>query len=123
MLFGFVAMIMQSMLLLHSLNLKLKLKKSNEKIKILIGLVMQKLHVKVQTFEYILNVDSELRRCSSEKKQKSLGFLMNIILEILGWTVCLLTYGDMIMKSSDMVEMVFEDREDKVDFGCWVNQN
>jgi sulfide:quinone oxidoreductase len=34
----------------------------------------------------------------------------------------LLTYGDMIMKSSDMVEMVFEDREIKWILGAGVNK-
>ena len=94
-------------------NLKLKLKKSTEKVKILIGTGHAKATCQGAAFEYILNVDSELRRCGLREKVEITWISNEYHLGDFGMDGMLLTYGDMIMKSSDMVEMVFEDRDIK----------
>ena len=103
-------------------NLKLKLKKSNEKMKILIGTGHAKATCQGAAFEYILNVDSELRRCGLREKAEITWISNEYHLGDFGMDGMLLTYGDMIMKSSDMVEMIFEDREIKWILGAGVNK-
>ena len=103
-------------------NLKLKLKKSTEKVKILIGTGHAKATCQGAAFEYILNVDSELRRCGLREKAEITWISNEYHLGDFGMDGMLLTYGDMIMKSSDMVEMVFEDREIKWILGAGVNK-
>ena len=103
-------------------NLKLKLKKSTEKVKILIGTGHAKATCQGAAFEYILNVDSELRRCGLREKAEITWISNEYHLGDFGMDGMLLTYGDMIMKSSDMVEMIFEDREIKWILGAGVNK-
>ena len=103
-------------------NLKLKLKKSTEKVKILIGTGHAKATCQGAAFEYILNVDSELRRCGLREKAEITWISNENELGDFGMDGMLLTYGDMIMKSSDMVEMIFEDREIKWILGAGVNK-
>ena len=103
-------------------NLKLKLKKSSGKIKILIGTGHPKATCQGAAFEYILNVDSELRRCGLREKAEITWISNENELGDFGMDGMLLTYGDMIMKSSDMVEMVFEDRDIKWILGAGVNK-
>lgn len=92
-------------------NLKLKLKKSKEKLKILIGTGHPKATCQGAAFEYILNVENELRRCKLRDKAEITWISNEYELGDFGMDGMLLDYGGTAMKSSTMVEMVFKDRD------------
>ena len=103
-------------------DLKNQLKKTDKILKILIGTGHPKATCQGAAFEYILNVDSELRRAGLRDKAEITWISNENELGDFGMDGMLLTYGDMIMKSSDMVEMVFEDRNIKWILGAGVNK-
>ena len=98
------------------------MKKTDKILKILIGTGHPKATCQGAAFEYILNVDSELRRAGLRDKAEITWISNENELGDFGMDGMLLTYGDMIMKSSDMVEMVFEDRNIKWILGAGVNK-
>ena len=78
---------------------KLKLKNLREKLKFYWDWASKRTCQGAAFLEYILNVDSELRRCGLREKPKSLDIQRKTNLEIfLEWNGMLLTYGDMIKK-------------------------
>lgn len=96
--------------------------KQGKKKKILIGTGHAKSTCQGAAFEYILNVEKELRR-HKVRDMAELTWLANEYkLGDFGMDGMLLSYGNNIMKSSEMVEMVFEDRGIKWIIGAGVNK-
>ncbi|HZH69134.1 MAG TPA: FAD/NAD(P)-binding oxidoreductase [Flavobacteriaceae bacterium] len=96
--------------------------KQGKKAKILIGTGHAKSTCQGAAFEYILNVEQELRR-HKVRDQAEITWISNEYhLGDFGMDGMLLTYGSNIMKSSEMVEMVFEDRGIKWILGAGVNK-
>ena len=84
--------------------------KNGHKAKILIGTGHAKSTCQGAAFEYILNVEKELRR-HKVRDQAEIKWISNENeLGDFGMDGMLLSYGSNIMKSKDMIEMVFEDR-------------
>jgi sulfide:quinone oxidoreductase len=84
--------------------------KKGEKVKILIGTGHAKSTCQGAAFEYILNVEKELCK-HGVRDMASITWISNEYeLGDFGMDGMLLTYGSINMKSSDMVEMIFEDR-------------
>lgn len=91
-------------------ELEEKLKKSDKKLKVLIGTGHAKATCQGAAFEYILNVENELRRSGLREKAEITWISNEFELGDFGMDGMLLAYQGMRMKSSEMVEMVFEDR-------------
>jgi len=91
-------------------ELEEKLKKSDKKLKVLIGTGHAKATCQGAAFEYILNVENELRRSGLRDKAEITWISNEFELGDFGMDGMLLAYQGMRMKSSEMVEMVFEDR-------------
>ncbi|KIA88082.1 NAD(P)/FAD-dependent oxidoreductase [Kaistella jeonii] len=91
-------------------ELEEKLKKSDKKLKVLIGTGHAKATCQGAAFEYILNVENELRRSGLRDKVEITWISNEYDLGDFGMDGMLLAYQGMRMKSSEMVEMVFEDR-------------
>lgn len=87
-----------------------QLKKTDEKLKVLIGTGHPKATCQGAAFEYILNVENELRRKGLREKAEIIWISNEYELGDFGMDGMLLAYKGMRMKSSEMVEMVFEDR-------------
>ncbi|REG82790.1 NAD(P)/FAD-dependent oxidoreductase [Algoriphagus antarcticus] len=87
-----------------------KLKSSDERAKILIGTGHPKATCQGAAFEYILNVEKELVRYGVRNKVDITWLSNEYLLGDFGMDGMLLTYGKEVMKSSEMVEMVFTDR-------------
>jgi len=90
-----------------------KLKSSDQRAKILIGTGHPKATCQGAAFEYILNVEKELARHGVRNKVDVTWISNEYALGDFGMDGMLLSYGDMTLKSSEMVEMVFEDRDIK----------
>ena len=90
-----------------------KLKKSDKKFKVLIGTGHPKATCQGAAFEYILNVENELRRKKLRNKVEITWISNENELGDFGMDGVLLAYKGMRMKSSEMVEMIFEDRDIK----------
>ena len=99
-----------------------KLKKTTQKAKILIGTGHAKATCQGAAFEYILNVEKELVKFGVRDKVDITWISNEYELGDFGMDGMLLTYGDAIMKSSEMVEMLFEDRGIKWILGAGVNK-
>ena len=91
-------------------ELEEKLKNSDKKLKILIGTGHPKATCQGAAFEYILNVENELRRKGLRDKAEITWISNEYDLGDFGMDGMLLSYKGLRMKSSEMVEMVFEDR-------------
>lgn len=91
-------------------ELEEKLRKTENKLKVLIGTGHAKSTCQGAAFEYILNVESELRRKGLRDKAEITWISNEYELGDFGMDGMLLAYQGMRMKSSEMVEMVFEDR-------------
>ena len=91
-------------------ELEEKLKKTDKKLKVLIGTGHAKATCQGAAFEYILNVENELRRSGLRDKAEITWISNEFELGDFGMDGMLLAYQGMRMKSSEMVEMVFEDR-------------
>ena len=99
-----------------------KLKTSDKKAKILIGTGHPKATCQGAAFEYILNIENELVKYGIRDKVEVTWISNEYSLGDFGMDGILLTYGDKIMKSSEMVEMVFEDRGIKWILGAGINK-
>ncbi|AOW20119.1 NAD(P)/FAD-dependent oxidoreductase [Urechidicola croceus] len=96
--------------------------KQGKKAKILIGTGHAKSTCQGAAFEYILNVEQELRRHNVRDKAEITWIANEHELGDFGMDGMLLSYGGMTMKSKEMVEMVFEDRDIKWIIGAGVNK-
>jgi sulfide:quinone oxidoreductase len=96
--------------------------KKGKKAKILIGTGHGKSTCQGAAFEYILNVEKELRSHNVRDMAEITWISNEYSLGDFGMDGVLMSYGDMIMKSSEMVEMVFDDRGIKWILGAAVNK-
>ena len=99
-----------------------EIKTSGKKSKILIGTGHPKATCQGAAFEYILNVEKELVRCGVRDNVELTWITNENELGDFGMDGMLLTYGSQTMKSSEMVEMVFADREIKWILGAGVSK-
>lgn len=99
-----------------------QLKGSDQKLKILIGTGHAKATCQGAAFEYILNVEKELTRHGVRDNAIITWISNEYALGDFGMDGMLLSYGSSIMKSADMVEMIFEDRGIKWITGAGVNK-
>ena len=106
----------------EGLNEQIQLMKQGKKVKILIGTGHAKSTCQGAAFEYILNVEQELRRHKVRDKAEITWISNEYSLGDFGMDGMLMSYGDMIMKSSEMIEMIFEDRDIKWVLGAGVNK-
>ena len=96
--------------------------KNGKKAKILIGTGHAKSTCQGAAFEYILNVEKELRRHKVRDMAEVIWISNEYQLGDFGMDGMLMSYGEMIMKSSEMVEMIFDDRGIKWILGAAVNK-
>jgi sulfide:quinone oxidoreductase len=99
-----------------------EIKTTNKKAKILIGTGHAKATCQGAAFEYILNVEKELVKFGVRDKVDLTWISNEYSLGDFGMDGMLLSYGNNIMKSSEMVEMVFEDRGIKWILGAGINK-
>lgn len=100
----------------------IKQMKQGKKIKILIGTGHAKSTCQGAAFEYILNVEQELRRHKVRDMAEITWISNEYLLGDFGMDGMLLSYGSNIMKSNEMVEMIFEDRGISWILGAGVNK-
>jgi len=93
-----------------ALEALIKRMKQGEKVEILIGTGHAKSTCQGAAFEYILNVEQELRRHKVRDMAKITWIANEYSLGDFGMDGMLMSYGSNIMKSNEMVEMIFEDR-------------
>lgn len=96
--------------------------KQGKTMKILIGTGHAKSTCQGAAFEYILNVEKEFSRHNVRDKAQMTWISNEYRLGDFGMDGMLLSYGSMTMKSSEMVEMVFEDRDIKWITGAGVHK-
>ncbi|GGD95257.1 NAD(P)/FAD-dependent oxidoreductase [Planktosalinus lacus] len=96
--------------------------KQGKNAKILIGTGHAKATCQGAAFEYILNVEQELRRHKVRDRADITWISNEYHLGDFGMDGMLLSYGSNIMKSKEMVEMVFEDRGINWILGAGVNK-
>lgn len=106
----------------EGLKAQIERMKNGEKVKILIGTGHAKATCQGAAFEYILNVEKELRKYGVRDMAEITWISNEYSLGDFGMDGMLMSYGDMIMKSSEMVEMIFEDRGIKWILGAGVNK-
>ena len=106
----------------EGLNSLIQEMKQGKKAKILIGTGHAKSTCQGAAFEYILNVEHELRRHGVRDMAEVTWISNEYQLGDFGMDGMLLSYGSMTMKSSEMVEMIFEDRDIKWILGAGVNK-
>lgn len=99
-----------------------KVKSTGENAKVLIGTGHPKATCQGAAFEYILNVEKELVRHGIRDKIEITWISNENELGDFGMDGMLLDYGGQNMKSSEMVEMVFEDRGIKWILGAGVSK-
>ncbi|MCL5128300.1 NAD(P)/FAD-dependent oxidoreductase [Algibacter sp. L4_22] len=96
--------------------------KAGKRAKILIGTGHAKSTCQGAAFEYILNVEKELCRHNVRDMAEVTWISNEYQLGDFGMDGMLLSYGSMTMKSHEMVEMIFEDRDIKWILGAGVNK-
>ncbi|NEN24272.1 NAD(P)/FAD-dependent oxidoreductase [Cryomorpha ignava] len=96
--------------------------KLGKEVRIVIGTGHAKATCQGAAFEYILNVEQELRRHNVRDKAKITWISNEYELGDFGMDGMLLSYGSNIMKSHEMIEMVFEDRGIDWILGAGVNK-
>ena len=106
----------------EGLNALIQEMKKGKKAKILIGTGHAKSTCQGAAFEYILNVEQELRRHKVRDMAEVTWISNEYQLGDFGMDGMLLSYGSMTMKSHEMIEMVFEDRDIKWILGAGVNK-
>tara|TARA_R110002012_G_scaffold49013_1_gene126997 strand:- start:770 stop:2227 length:1458 start_codon:yes stop_codon:yes gene_type:complete len=106
----------------HGLNELIQEMKKGKKAKILIGTGHAKATCQGAAFEYILNVEQELRKHKVRDMAEVTWISNEYQLGDFGMDGMLLSYGGMTMKSSEMVEMIFEDRDIKWILGAGVDK-
>ncbi|MFC3812192.1 NAD(P)/FAD-dependent oxidoreductase [Lacihabitans lacunae] len=99
-----------------------KVKATGEKVKVLIGTGHPKATCQGAAFEYILNVEKELVNHGVRDKVEVTWISNENELGDFGMDGMLLDYGGQMMKSSEMVEMVFADRGIKWILGAGVSK-
>ncbi|CAM1333382.1 NAD(P)/FAD-dependent oxidoreductase [Tenacibaculum aestuariivivum] len=104
------------------LSTLIKEMKAGKKTRILIGTGHGKSTCQGAAFEYILNVEQELRRYNVRDMAEVTWISNEYQLGDFGMDGMLLSYGDMTMKSHEMVEMIFEDRGIKWILGAGVEK-
>ncbi|KEZ94113.1 NAD(P)/FAD-dependent oxidoreductase [Nonlabens ulvanivorans] len=106
----------------HGLNELIQEMKKGKKAKILIGTGHAKATCQGAAFEYILNVEQELRKHKVRDMAEVTWISNEYQLGDFGMDGMLLSYKGMTMKSSEMVEMIFEDRDIKWILGAGVDK-
>jgi sulfide:quinone oxidoreductase len=96
--------------------------KNGKKAKILIGTGHAKATCQGAAFEYILNVEQELRRHKVRENAELTWISNEYALGDFGMDGMLMSVGGKTMRSEDMVEMVFADRGIKWILGAGVNK-
>lgn len=104
------------------LNELIQQMKKGKKVKILIGTGHAKATCQGAAFEYILNVEQELRRHNVRDMAEVTWVSNEYQLGDFGMDGMLMSYGSMTMKSHEMIEMIFEDRDIKWILGAGVNK-
>jgi sulfide:quinone oxidoreductase len=99
-----------------------QLKKSDKKSKILIGTGHAKATCQGAAFEYILNVEKELQKFGVRDKAEITSISNEYELGDFGMDGMLMEYNGFNMKSKDMIEMIFEDRDIKWILGAGVTK-
>lgn len=106
----------------EGLNALIQEMKQGKKAKILIGTGHAKSTCQGAAFEYILNVEEELRRHKVRDMAEVTWISNEYKLGDFGMDGMLLKYGSMTMKSHELIEMIFEDRGIKWILGAAVNK-
>ena len=106
----------------EGLNKVIQQMKAGKKAKILIGTGHAKSTCQGAAFEYILNVEHELRKHNVRDMAEVTWISNEYQLGDFGMDGMLLSYGSITMKSHEMVEMIFEDRDIKWILGAGVNK-
>ncbi|MEP5255004.1 MAG: FAD/NAD(P)-binding oxidoreductase [Winogradskyella arenosi] len=96
--------------------------KAGKKAKILIGTGHAKSTCQGAAFEYILNVEQELRKHKVRDMAEVTWISNEYQLGDFGMDGMLMSYGSLTMKSHEMIEMIFEDRGIKWILGAGVNK-
>jgi sulfide:quinone oxidoreductase len=96
--------------------------KKGKKAKILIGTGHAKATCQGAAFEYILNVEQELRQHKVRENAEITWISNEFELGDFGMDGMLLSYGKQQMKSSEMVEMIFRERSIHWILGAGVNK-
>ncbi|MDZ4148548.1 MAG: FAD/NAD(P)-binding oxidoreductase [Flavobacteriaceae bacterium] len=96
--------------------------KQGKNVKILIGTGHPKATCQGAAFEYILNVEKELVRHGVRNKAEITWISNEYKLGDFGIDGALLSYAGMTMKSNEMMEMIFEDRNIKWILGAGVTK-
>ncbi|MBA6315962.1 NAD(P)/FAD-dependent oxidoreductase [Cellulophaga baltica] len=96
--------------------------KKGKKAKILIGTGHAKATCQGAAFEYILNVEQELQRHKVRDMAEVTWISNEYQLGDFGMDGMLLSYGALTMKSHEMIEMIFEDRDIKWILGAGVQK-
>ncbi|NCT17388.1 MAG: sulfide:quinone reductase [Flavobacteriaceae bacterium CG_4_8_14_3_um_filter_34_10] len=96
--------------------------KQGKNVKILIGTGHPKATCQGAAFEYILNVERELVKRGVRDKAEITWISNEYKLGDFGIDGALLSYGGMTMKSNEMMEMIFEDRNIKWILGAGVTK-
>lgn len=104
----------------EGLNTLIQEMKQGKKTKILIGTGHAKSTCQGAAFEYILNVEKELHKHKVRDMAEITWISNEYQLGDFGMDGMLLSYGSMTMKSHEMVEMIFEDRDIKWILGAGV---
>lgn len=99
-----------------------KIKSTQKKAKILIGTGHAKATCQGAAFEYILNVEKELVKFKVRDKVELTWISNENELGDFGMDGMLLSYQNQVMKSSEMVEMVFADRGIKWILGAGIQK-
>lgn len=94
----------------HALSDVIAKMKQGQKCKLLIGTGHAKSTCQGAAFEYILNVEQELKRHNVREMAEITWIANEHELGDFGMDGMLLSYGSMTMKSNELVQMVFEDR-------------
>ncbi|WP_417876537.1 NAD(P)/FAD-dependent oxidoreductase [Winogradskyella sediminis] len=96
--------------------------KAGKKAKILIGTGHAKSTCQGAAFEYILNVEQELRNHNVRDMAEITWISNEYQLGDFGMDGMLMSYGSLTMKSHEMIEMIFEDRDIKWILGAGVHK-
>ncbi|MGB3343914.1 MAG: FAD-dependent oxidoreductase [Aequorivita sp.] len=96
--------------------------KKGKKAKIVVGTGHAKATCQGAAFEYILNVEQELRRHNVRDMAEVTWISNEYKLGDFGMDGMLLSYGSNIMKSNEMIEMIFEDRGIKWILGAGITK-
>ncbi|WP_417266141.1 NAD(P)/FAD-dependent oxidoreductase [Brumimicrobium sp.] len=106
----------------EGLSALIKEMQNGKKAKIVVGTGHAKATCQGAAFEYILNVEQELRRHNVRDMAEVTWISNEYKLGDFGMDGMLLSYGSNIMKSNEMIEMVFEDRGIKWILGAGITK-